>query len=186
MDRDDAAAVARPPASPSAVVAPSVLPAPRAVPPPDAVVRESVPAAAPAPAAPSSPGGAADARGPAASLEATAAPDGIRDEEAVRRVLHDYVTAYRELDVDAAAQVWPSVDRRALSRAFSTLKSQELEFETCDVKTDGSDAVVRCRGKLRYVQKIGASTRRTSQQQWLFEMEKLGAAWKIGRVTASN
>jgi hypothetical protein len=37
------------------------------------------------------------------------------------------------LNVAAAAEVWPSVDRRALSRAFAARKSQGIEFNSCDV-----------------------------------------------------
>src|SRR5262249_25645075 len=50
------------------------------------------------------------------------------DEFGVRRALMSYETAYENLNVAATADVWPSVDRDRLSRAFATLKSQGLEF----------------------------------------------------------
>jgi hypothetical protein len=112
------------------------------------------------------------------------APAGARDADAVRRVLDEYVDAYRSLDVAAAAAVWPSVDRRALSRAFSTLKSQDVEFERCEVKAAVADAEVRCRGRLRFVRKVGSPTPRIEPQEWVFRMQKFGTVWKIEQITA--
>ncbi len=107
------------------------------------------------------------------------------DADAVRQTLGHYVTAYAELDVVAAAAVWPSVDRRALSRAFATLKSQGLVFDQCDVSVEGETASARCRGKIQYVRKVGAPAPRVASQQWLFKMRKVGAEWKIEAVNAS-
>ena len=77
-------------------------------------------------------------------------------EEAIRRALHSYREAYQSLDASAAAAVWPSVDRRALTRVFATLKSQGLEFERCAITMSDTQATVSCRGLLQVVPKFGS------------------------------
>lgn len=108
------------------------------------------------------------------------------EEDAVRETLQGYEQAYRTLDVMAAADVWPSVDRRALARAFGTLKSQGLAFERCEVRVDESNATARCRGTVQYVKKVGNPSPQIGRQEWLFKMRKLGSEWKIDEVTASS
>jgi hypothetical protein len=108
------------------------------------------------------------------------------ERDLVLRVLRQYETALQALDVVATAAVWPSVDRRALSRAFGSLKSQDLAFDNCDIKTTGLTAVASCHGTAQYVTKVGRSAPRTEQQQWLFRMRKFGAEWKIDGVSATQ
>jgi hypothetical protein len=107
-------------------------------------------------------------------------------EYAVRRALHSYETAYEALDVPAAAAVWPSVDRRALARAFDTLKSQGLDFKSCAITVTDGSATARCRGTLQIVRKVGNSMPLTAEQEWVFKMRRLGADWKIDDVAASQ
>jgi hypothetical protein len=45
-----------------------------------------------------------------------------------------------------------------LARAFSTLKSQELALESCEVAIADTNATTRCRGTVEYVRKIGNPT----------------------------
>ena len=54
-----------------------------------------------------------------AAAAAAAVATRAGEESAVRNVLGGYVSAYRNLNVDAAKAVWPSVDTKALGRAFS-------------------------------------------------------------------
>jgi hypothetical protein len=107
-------------------------------------------------------------------------------EGGVRVALTRYVRAFEELDVRAAAEVWPSLDREALTRAFATLKSQGLTFNRCDVTVADSSATVRCDGTLEFVRKIGSPAPRVEPQQWLFRMREQGAEWKIDQVAASR
>jgi hypothetical protein len=88
--------------------------------------------------------------------------------------------------VTATELIWPSVDRRALTRAFGSLKSQEIAFDNCDVKAAGSNATARCRGTVQYVRKVGSPGPHTEPEQWLFKMQKYGTEWKIDQVTASQ
>jgi hypothetical protein len=104
----------------------------------------------------------------------------------VRGTLDQYVEAYAQMNVRATAEVWPSVDRSALARAFDTLKSQGLAFDTCKIDVADTTAVARCSGSVQFVRKVGSTAPRIEQQEWLFKMRKLGTEWKIDGVTASR
>lgn len=174
LTEPSAAPAATPAAAPSPVspepavrVEPLAAPEPIAAPAPLAAPLAAIPVATPS-----------MARSPAAALAA--------EEASVRQVLRTYAEAYGELDVGAAAEIWPTVDRRALARAFATLKSQDVAFESCEVQTGPASAVARCRGTVQYVRKIGAPTPHIEAQEWLITMQKLGGDWKIDRVSASH
>ena len=107
-----------------------------------------------------------------------------RDRDAVLETVQEYRQAYTKMDVTATAAIWPSVDRRALARAFSTLKSQDLELRDCEVALADASATTRCRGTVEYVRKIGNPTPRTGNQEFVFKMRKLGDDWFIDNVSA--
>ena len=102
------------------------------------------------------------------------------------QTLNDYAMAYEAMNVLATARVWPSVDRRALARAFTTLKSQELTFESCSVSVAESSATAHCRGTVQFVRKVGNPVPLTAPQEWLFRMRKFGDDWMIEDVAASQ
>jgi hypothetical protein len=108
------------------------------------------------------------------------------DTAGVHQTLSQYAGAYRALNVGAAAEVWPSVDRQALGRAFATLRSQTVLFEDCAVSIDGPSASASCRGTIQYVPKVGNSTPHVHAQHWTFTMRKMGADWKIEQVAGSQ
>jgi len=114
------------------------------------------------------------------------APSSAHDENAVRLALISYENAYETLNVAAAAEVWPNVDKERLTRAFGTLKSQGLEFQSCSITVRGASAAVYCRGKLEYVRKVGNPTPLMVEQQWQFKLRRLGTGWKIDEVLASQ
>ena len=122
---------------------------------------------------------------PAAATAAVISRAAI-ERNGVLGTLRDYEQAYKALDVQATAAIWPSVDRRALARAFATIKSQGLAFEQCDVQVVDSVATARCRGTIQYVRRIGSPVPRSAHQQWLFRMRKLGDEWKIDEIVASE
>jgi len=117
---------------------------------------------------------------------ATALSRAALDRTGVLETLRDYEAAYKALDVQATAAIWPSVDRRALARAFATIKSQGLTFDHCDVKVVDSVATARCRGTIQYVRRVGSPVPRSGHQEWLFKMRKSGDDWKIDEITASE
>jgi hypothetical protein len=108
------------------------------------------------------------------------------ERDAVLRTLRDYAEAYGSLSVQETARVWPSVDRRALARAFTTLKSQGLKFESCTVDVAESSATAHCRGTVEFVRKVGTHEPLTVPQEWLFKMRKFGNDWMIENVVASQ
>jgi len=108
------------------------------------------------------------------------------DRQAVLHTVNEYKQAYESMDVEATAAVWPSVDRRALARAYSTLKSQDLELQNCSISIDDAKATTRCRGTIEYVRRIGSPTPRTGYQDFVFTLRKLGSNWIIYDVAASQ
>jgi hypothetical protein len=108
------------------------------------------------------------------------------DEDAVRHVLDRYREAYNLMDVPTVAQVWPSVDRRILTQAFSGISSQDLTFERCEISMEVSTAVAYCRGTIRFSRKAGHPMPRTERHQWLFKLRSPETGWQIETVIGSE
>jgi hypothetical protein len=124
-------------------------------------------AATPAPA-PASAAGSAGA--------AAAATQGIN------ATLNRYRDAFATFDVGAAKEVWPSVNERALSRAFATLDEQQIELNDCDIAVAGQRADASCTGVVRYVAKVGTKTMRVQRRSWKFALRNNDSAWVIENV----
>jgi hypothetical protein len=177
---DSAPDVALPPASPAeaaTIVAEiPVAPAPSIdLPPPAGPLP-----AAPLPVAPPAVAAAA-AGGLAAAMVAA-------DEAAIETTLRRYEDAYERLDAKAAAAVWPTVDRRALSHAFEGLASQRLNISGCAVlvRAGASTATASCSGTAEYVRKVGDTRVRVEPRQWMFTLNKTQGAWRIAAVDGSR
>jgi hypothetical protein len=106
------------------------------------------------------------------------------EQSEIQRALGQYRSAYQLLDAEAARAVWPSVDVRALSRAFDTLASQQLQFDTCQFEIDGAAATAQCRGSATYTPKVGNRAPRLEQRQWTFHLRKVDEGWKIQSAQA--
>lgn len=100
----------------------------------------------------------------------------------VRELLASYQAAYGRLDARFAKEIWPSVDERALARAFSGLESQTVTFDTCDLTVSGARAVASCRGNATFMTRIGRRNSHTESRQWTFLLEKSAERWVIGAV----
>jgi hypothetical protein len=140
----------------------------------------------------------ADTASAAASAAASALPKGdaaetvpapsskARDEERnIYQVVQQYERAYEQLDVDAARAIWPSVDARALARAFDGLKEQQLEFSSCRVTVEAAEAgkaTVICGGRASYVTRVGHHAMRTEPREWTFRLRKIDANWLIAKA----
>jgi len=127
------------------------------------------------------PGGTGDA--PLHALVATAPVPTPHDESEVRATLSRYAAAYRDLDADAAQLVWPSVDTRALSRAFSGLESQSLEFRDCRLDVRVTVARADCQGQATYVPKVGSRSPQVVAGTWSFQLRKVSGTWQIVEAT---
>jgi hypothetical protein len=100
----------------------------------------------------------------------------------VRTVLNRYRTAYNALNAGAAKAVWPSVDEKALGRAFDRLESQEFDFSGCQIAVTGARATAACNGNARFVPKVGNKSGRQEPRHWTFEMRKANQQWTIDKV----
>lgn len=121
------------------------------------------------------------------SREAIRPFDTPSDERLVGDVLQQYRAAYESLDVSAAQNVWPTVDARALGAAFRQLAGQRVTFESCGVEVSGSgsQATARCTGQAEYVPKVGGRRAYTASGEWVFDLQKENAAWRIINANAN-
>ena len=114
--------------------------------------------------------------------EAFATVAGGTERNEIQRTLGQYRNAYQLLDANAARAVWPSVDVRALARAFDTLTSQQLAFDACSIDVAGESATASCRGSATYTPKVGSREPKLESRQWTFQLRKDGETWKIQRA----
>ena len=130
----------------------------------------------------------ADARSTrAAAPEASVVPAIVipaAEQGRVEEVLQRYARAYGQLDASAARAVWPSVDEKALARAFQNLSSQNVSFADCEIDIRGVVANASCRGQASYAPKVGNREQRTESRLWRFELRRDGDAWKIENAEA--
>jgi hypothetical protein len=123
---------------------------------------------------------------PATTTAAAVSAATVRsDNTRVAQVLNQYARAYGQLDPTAARAVWPTVDERALTRAFASLESQDVSFDRCDIDVKGNLASASCRGTASYVGKVGSRQARTEPRQWNFELKLHGDDWKIEKAQAT-
>jgi hypothetical protein len=140
--------------------------------------RPSQPAAERPGAAPATPVISPPAPPPAAA--AALAPE----TRAVLITLYKYQEAFSNLDASAAHDIWPSVDVKALDRAFGQLDQQTVDLTGCNVGVNGDRAEAACTGTASYVQKVGKKTMRSEQRQWHFTLQQSEGQWMIDRVDA--
>jgi hypothetical protein len=106
------------------------------------------------------------------------------DNDAIQATLGRYRTAFSGLDAHAAGAVWPSVDQKALERAFARLEHQKLTFTTCNIDVRGVRALATCRGTADYVPKVGSKSSRSDPRQWVFNLQKVDEQWLIETVNS--
>ncbi len=172
-----------------AVVPPVVVPAvspPVPADPPNLASSEPVRVATTPPPAttpsPSAPLPATPPRPAPLAETAPAAPAEAVDTRAIQQVLGQYRNAFSVLDSGAAKAVWPSVDARALGRAFDRLEEQAFEFNRCDIDVTGARATASCAGRTRYVPKVGNRSPHYEPREWRFSLRKVDEAWLIEQV----
>lgn len=102
---------------------------------------------------------------------------------AIRATLGRYESAYTQLDASAVQAVWPSLDHRALARAFEGLASQRVSLGSCDVNVTGETARANCSGTAAWTPRVGGGSRSTSRR-WVFDLTQAEGAWRIVRVDA--
>ena len=103
---------------------------------------------------------------------------------AIQTVLSQYRTAFRDLDAGAARAIWPSVDAKALGKAFEGLERQDLVFNSCQIAVRDVRAVASCAGTARYVPRIGNRDPHDERRSWEFKLRKVDDVWLIDTVSA--
>jgi hypothetical protein len=103
---------------------------------------------------------------------------------AIATLLNRYEQAFSALDANAAQAVWPSVDVKALGRAFDQLDEQTFALEGCDINVAGARAEAECAGNARYIRKVGNRAPRVEPRHWHFRLRQLNDQWVIDAVDA--
>ena len=130
---------------------------------------------------------AANAAEPAvANATVSTPPAAPHDDVLVQQTLDRYATAYTRLDADAAQQVWPSVDRKELARAFGGLALQRVSLGDCQIDVQGAAASAACAGTETWAPKIGAHGPHTAARNWTFQLMKAGTGWQIVSARVQN
>jgi hypothetical protein len=125
---------------------------------------------------------AADPRGETSGAPLPRVP--ASETGAIQTVLSQYRTAFRDLDAGAARAIWPSVDAKALNKAFESLERQDLVFNSCEIAVRDVRAVASCNGTARYVPRIGNRDRHDERRTWEFKLRKVDEIWLIDTVSA--
>ena len=120
---------------------------------------------------------------PAASTPPPASSPARDDRVAIRAALTRYESAYNRLDVDAVRLIWPSLDQRALARAFDSLAAQRVALQNCNVDVSGSTARANCSGNASWTPKVGGGER-SAARRWTFDLSEANGAWRITHVQA--
>ena len=120
---------------------------------------------------------------PGRSTAVSAVPPVVMaDTSAIQSVLGRYLTAFMNLDVEEAKAVWPTVNEKALSRAFASVDEQQFELNECEIAVAGPNADASCTGIVRYVQKVGSKMMRVEPRRWKFEFRNSDSQWFIENV----
>ncbi len=121
---------------------------------------------------------------PAALTPPREETEAARDQRVIRSLLDAYRVAYEQLDPLSVAALWPGVDSRALARAFSTVGSQSISFDSCNITITGSVAVARCDGSLTYTRRVGETVPQSRAVSWAFALERASGQWRISGMNA--
>jgi hypothetical protein len=112
-----------------------------------------------------------------ASRVAAAPP--VDEEGSIVQVLRHYERAVARKDPLGAKAVWPSLDDRALARAFNDLQSHSLALQDCRVTVDSVVARATCQGVATYLPKVGRRKPISASHEWTFNLAKEGGGWHI-------
>jgi hypothetical protein len=111
------------------------------------------------------------------------AADFPSQQQVVLEVVRQYTRAYERLDVRTAKALRPSLDDRALQRAFQKLDRQEFHIASCDVSIRGQAANARCLGDMTYRPKFGSGEHHLPDREWTFNLSRNDSGWQIVDAT---
>ena len=107
------------------------------------------------------------------------APRPADEEASILQVLRRYERAVAQKDPLGAKAVWPTLDDRALARAFNDLQSHSLALQDCGVRVDSVEARATCLGVATYLPKVGRRKTIRASHEWTFDLAKEGGGWHI-------
>ncbi len=110
---------------------------------------------------------------------AVVAAQTVSEEELVRRLLDEYTGAFERRDVRATKALYPTVDGKALARAYEQITSQRLTLNSCGITISGSTANARCRGSATFQPRIGTRPVQIASREWTFDLSKQDTSWRI-------
>ena len=145
----------------------------------------TAPAAAATPFVPAA-GALPPAEAPRATVPAPAPPPSARpaptEADRIRETIRLYENAQNTLDADLYVKVFPSVDRSRIEQAFSSFRSQSVNFEIrkIEMSPQGTSAQVFGFENRVAVPKAGNDLRVTADR--ILQLEKRGDAWVIVAV----
>jgi hypothetical protein len=113
-----------------------------------------------------------------------AVPGDLAARDGIAEALRQLELAYQRRDAKLAKAVWPTVNERALARAFDGLRSQSVKFDDCQLDVSGAAGEVECRGVTTYVTRVGSQDRRKESRQWKFRVQKDADSWLIMSAAA--
>jgi hypothetical protein len=96
--------------------------------------------------------------------------------------LNRYQQGFNTLDAIAVHDVWPSVDVKALDRAFAQIDEQTFDLQGCRVTVTGPRAEAACSGTASYVRKVGRKAAQLESRQWTFTLRQDSEEWVIDKV----
>ena len=101
-------------------------------------------------------------------------------------LLQEYTRAYERMDVQAAKAVWPTLDTRALQRAFQQLEAQRVRFARCQIDfMSQHEANAHCRGDYAFTPRVGNRREQLVPREWTFNLAQAEDRWRIVDVNAA-
>lgn len=104
--------------------------------------------------------------------------------QAVEGVLRAYREAVEALDAKRLKRLWPSVNEKALVKAFAEMEQQSLSFDGCVIGLSGSRADATCTGNARIVPRVGNPAPHYIIGEWRFTLRKVADGWIIQAIEA--
>jgi uncharacterized RmlC-like cupin family protein len=97
-------------------------------------------------------------------------------------VLGAYRAAHESLSAESVKAIWPRANTPALSKAFSQIATQNMEFYECGIAFNAAGAEATCAGAVTFVPKVGARAALVESRSWSFYLIKQNDRWVIDRV----
>jgi hypothetical protein len=121
---------------------------------------------------------------PPSSAPSAATPPPAREAATVgvQSVIDRYRAAFNSLNTGGISSFWPTVNERALAKAFEQLQAQRFDFDGCQIDVSGQFARALCSGTANFITKVGSKAPRTEPRRWTFHLSRAANGWIIDRV----